>query len=397
MSGLRVLFVTHAYPRFPSDGAGSFLHRLAVALIASGCDVRVMAPSAPGLAPSAVLDGVSITRFRYAPAGMESLAYTGTMAEQVLGSLRGKGALAGLLAAGTLAVRRTVESFAPDIVHAHWWFPAGLLALGADESVPLVTTMHGSDVRLARRVKLVHPLFRRVMARSAAVTAVSSWLAGEARAMAPDADIRIAPMPAETTLFTAQPTERVPGRFLFVGRLNAQKGISDLIEALAWTSPHCSLDVVGVGDDERALKVKVDHLGLARRVHWLGQLERAALPNLYRRAVATAMPSRNEGLGLVAVESQLCATPVIAYASGGLTDIVSPQQGGTLVTTGDIRALADAMTAHASNLESVGGRGAAARAAMLDRFAPATVAAGYRALYQTLLHDHESDTVGARA
>ena len=48
-SGLRILFVTHAYPRFAEDGAGSFLHRLAVSLRASGCELRVLAPSGKDL------------------------------------------------------------------------------------------------------------------------------------------------------------------------------------------------------------------------------------------------------------------------------------------------------------------------------------------------------------
>ncbi len=392
MSALRVLFVTHAYPRFPGDAAGSFLHRLAVALTAGGCDIRVLTPSAPGLAPTAMLDGIDIHRYRYAPAGMESLAYTGTMAEQVLGSLKGKGALAGMLTAGTMAVRRSVETFAPDLVHAHWWFPSGLLALGADATVPLVTTLHGSDVRLARKVKLVHPLFRRVMMRSKAVTAVSSWLAGEARAMAPDASVSVAPMPAETELFTAEQTTRIPGRFLFVGRLNAQKGISELLEALAWTPTHCTLDIVGDGDDREALLVQASHLGLSARIHWHPALDHQALPGMYRRSIAVVMPSRNEGLGLVAVEAQLSRTPVIAYASGGLTDIVAPEWGGLLVPAGDIRALADAMSAYAAREEQADALGATARAVMLDRFEPASVAAGYRALYQSLLHDGPEDS-----
>jgi glycosyltransferase involved in cell wall biosynthesis len=227
------------------------------------------------------------------------------------------------------------------------------------------------------------------MARSAAVTAVSSWLAGEARAMAPDVAITVAPMPADTSTFTAERTERIPGRFLFVGRLNAQKGIAELIDALAWTPAHCSLDIVGDGEDREALRTKIDQLGLAARVHWHGNIERSALAALYRRAIATVMPSRSEGLGLVAVESQLCGTPVIAYASGGLTDIVSPAHGGVLVPTGDTRALADAMSAHAATPGLAEAHRSAARATMLDRFAPASVAAGYRALYHSLLHDHE--------
>jgi glycosyltransferase involved in cell wall biosynthesis len=387
MSALRVLFVTHAYPRYASDAAGSFLHRLAIALDASGCEVRVLAPSAPGLAPVESIDGIAIQRYRYAPRGMESLAYTGTMAEQVLGTIRGKGALAGMMTAGAMAVRRAAEQFAPDVIHAHWWFPSGLLALGADDDIPLVTTMHGSDVRLARRVKLVHPLFRRVMARSQLVTAVSSWLAGEARAMAPEAVVRVAPMPADTALFAAAHAPRVPGRFLFVGRLNAQKGLGDLLEAMVWCPAAVTLDVVGAGEDEDQLRAQTTRLGLGDRVHWHGALERTALPLLYRRAQATIIPSRNEGLGLVAVESQLCRTPVIAYRSGGLPDVVHPDWGGLLVPPGDTRALADAMQrvlAHPGDVESFG---ASARSGMLDRFAPSVVASGYRAMYQELLHD----------
>jgi len=385
MSALRVLFVTHAYPRFAEDAAGSFLHRLATALQAGGCAVRVLAPSGPGLAGEEVLDGISIRRFRYAPKGMESLAYTGTMAEQVLGTLRGKGALAGLLAAGTLAVRRAVDEFNPDVVHAHWWFPGGLLTLGLDGEVPVVTTMHGSDVRLARKVKLVHPLFRRVMSRSDSVTAVSSWLAGEARAMAPDARIDVAPMPADTALFSASREPRTPGAFLFVGRLNAQKGLRDLLEALAWSGPSTSLDVVGAGDDAAALKALADKLGVAPRVRWHGAVERGALPALYGRAIATVVPSKQEGLGLVAVESQLCGTPVIAYRSGGLPDVVKAEAGGSLVPPGDTRALADAMRAHVADPARVEALGAAARATMVDRFAPAKVAQGYRDRYLALL------------
>lgn len=382
MNAKRVLFVTHAYPRHATDGAGSFLHRLALALTASGSEVRVLAPSGPKLPPAENLDGIEIRRFRYAPSGMESLAYTGTMAEQVLGSLSGKGALLGMLTAGTMAVRRALDDFDPDVLHAHWWFPAGLLALGADSRVPLVSTLHGSDVRLARKVKLVHPLFRKVMWSSRIVTAVSGWLAGEARAMAPGAQVRVAPMPVDTGSFTTGSTQRIPGRFLFVGRLNAQKGLSTLLDALAWCPQDTSLDVVGDGEDRDALRAQAQKLGVANRVNWLGQLERSALPEMYRRAQAVVMPSVHEGLGLVAVEAQLSRTPVIAFRSGGLPDVVDPKWGGILVPSLDTRALSDAMTRVHQDADGVESRGAAAKAVMLDRFAPSIVAAGYQALYR---------------
>jgi glycosyltransferase involved in cell wall biosynthesis len=382
---VRVLFLTHNYPRFAADAAGSFLHRLALALRAAEVDVRVLAPSGEGLAPDGEIDGVPVHRYRYAPRFMESLAYTGTMAEQVLGSLRGKGALAGMLGAGSLAVRREIERLAPDVLHAHWWFPSGLLALGGAGQVPLVTTMHGSDVRLARRVALSHPLFRRVLERSAVVTAVSSWLAGEARAMAPDTEIEVAPMPADITLFQDVPTPRVTGRVLFVGRLNAQKGLADLLDAMAWVTPAATLEVIGEGDDLATLKERAERLGLSGRIRWRGAVQRSELPVAYHDAQVVAIPSRNEGLGLVAVEAQLSRTPVVAYRSGGLVDVVDPAWGGTLVPTGDTRALAGAIDAVLKDPARALGHGAAARARMLDRFSPATVAAGYRARYLAAL------------
>ncbi len=382
---MRVLFLTHNYPRFAADAAGSFLHRLALALRAADVEVSVLAPTGEGLAEVDELDGVPIRRFRYALRGMESLAYTGSMAEQVLGSWSGKVAMAGLLGAGSFAVHQAIEHVKPDVVHAHWWFPSGLLALGGAGQIPLVTTLHGSDVRLARRVKLVHPLFRSVLGHSRVTTAVSTWLAGEARAMAPGAHIEIAPMPADTALFQDAPATRTPGRVLFVGRLNAQKGIADLLEAMSWAGPTATLDVIGDGDDDVALRARTESLGLTSRVRFLGAVPRTELPAAYRSAQVVVIPSRDEGLGLVAVEAQLCRAPVIAYRSGGLPDVVDPAWGGTLVPPGDTRALAGAITGAITAALSDPARattlGATARAKMLDRFSPAAVAAGYRHRY----------------
>lgn len=389
MTAMRVLFVAHAYPRFPADAAGSFLHRLALALREAGAAVEVLAPAGADLAERETIDGVPVRRFRYAPRGLETLAYTGTMAEQVLGSLGGKAALAGFLGAGSWALRREIARFAPDVVHAHWWFPAGLLALAGGGGKPLVTTMHGSDVRLARKVSVVHPLMRAVLRRSQAVTSVSSWLADEARAMAPEARIVVAPMPADTAAFAPEGTP-VAGRFLFVGRLNAQKGVADLLDAFAQLPTDASLDVVGDGDDRAALHARAEGLGIAARVRWIGHIDRSALAAAYRSAIAVVMPSRDEGLGLVGVEAQLCGTPVIAYRSGGLPDVVDAAWGGTLVEPGDLTGLAAAMRARLVARSAAGGVDAsagAARARMLERFAPREVASRYLALYEQAVRD----------
>ena len=103
------------------------------------------------------------------------------------------------------------------------------------------------------------------------------------------------------------------------------------------------LDVVGDGPDREALVARAASLGLAERVRWYGALPQPALVPLYQGARVLAIPSREEGLGLVAVEAQLCGTPVVAYADGGLFDVVRPDHGGTLVTVGDTRAFGEAL------------------------------------------------------
>ena len=170
---MRALFVTHAFPRNADDIAGGFILRLAAALRGVGVDVSVLAPSGPGLAARDEFDGVPVERFRYAPASWETLAYEGTLAEQVSSSWRGKMALAGMLSAGSRAVSRAVAGFRPDVVHAHWWFPSGVECMLAASARPLVLTFHGSDVRLAASTPMAPTALRAVMQRAAAVTAVS--------------------------------------------------------------------------------------------------------------------------------------------------------------------------------------------------------------------------------
>lgn len=383
---MRVLFVTHSFPRFSGDVAGAFILRLACALAEGGTEVRVLAPSAPRLSNIDTIEGIDVRRFRYAPKKWETLAYTGTMAEQVGDSFRGKAALAGMLSRGALAVRSAAAEFSPDVIHAHWWFPAGLLALASLSSRPLVTTLHGSDVRLAKRSTWAPALFRRVTAKSAAVTAVSSHLASEARSMANGITVAVEPMPVNVALFATAPngTPRSTNRFLFVGRLNTQKGIALLLKALAATMSGASLDVVGDGDDRAVLETSAKLMGIANRVRWFGAQTQEQLVALYRAASAVVIPSEGEGLGLVAVEAQLCGAPVIAFRSGGLTDVVTNDVTGLLTPPGDVGALAAAMDAILARPDTGASLGYAGRDAALARFSPRIVASHYASIYESV-------------
>lgn len=380
---LRVLFVTHAFPRQAGDAAGAFVLALARAVRTEGVEVDVLAPSAPGLAAADTIEGIRVRRYRYAPRAWETLAYTGTMAEQVSGSLRGKLALALMLWRGRRAVRAAVKAWHPHLVHAHWWFPSGMMCGG--HGVPMIVTMHGSDVRLARGAR-ARALFRRVAAQATALFAVSGWLARLARDALGGRSVDTAPMPAATALFTPPANDaHKKDRMLFVGRLNAQKGLDDLLQAMARARRTWTLDVVGDGPDGGALRRRAGSLGVAERISWLGHLPQSELPALYARSAALIIPSTEEGLGLVGVEAALCETPSIAYASGGLTDVVRDGATGWLVPTGDVAALAHAIDGVVERPTQARAYGAAARVRALATFSPEAVGARYRAAYDAAL------------
>ena len=361
--------------------------RLASALKNEGVEATVVAPSGPDLPAHATLDGIEVTRFHYAPRRFETLAYTGTMAQQVQASWGARVTMLGFLGAEfrcAVHVRREVR---PDIVHAHWWFPNGLVGtwLGRLANKPLVTTLHGSDVRLARAVAFARPGFRHVMHRSTVVTAVSSWLASEAQQVVAAPAPIVAPMPVATELFTPA-GNRSHDRLLFVGRLNRQKGIELLLHALSRIpNRSVSLDVVGDGEDREALETLAGALGIGDRVRWHGALPQGRLPDFYRSAAALVVPSVGEGLGLVAVEAQLCETPVIAFQSGGLPDVVQHDRTGILVPEADPGALAAAIVSLLEREDRGAALGAAGRMHAVATFAPQSVARRYADIYRSAI------------
>src|SRR5207253_8345897 len=200
--------------RWDGDVAGGFIERLVLALRARGHSVHVVAPADEGVGGTELRHQVPVTGVRYAPARWETLAYRGTLAAGVRSP-------AGLLWAASLVWRqarvlaRLWRDERLDVVHAHWWIPAGVSASLAGR--PYVVTLHGSDVALLERSRLARLVARRVLHRAARVTAVSSYLAQRAsRAvrLAP-ARILVQSMPLDTRAFTR--TSRGGGGVVTVG------------------------------------------------------------------------------------------------------------------------------------------------------------------------------------
>jgi hypothetical protein len=130
----RVLHVTAPFPRHRDDAVAPFLLDLARAQAAEGMRVTVVAPHDEGLPLKEVFDGVEVVRARYAPDRAERLAYRGGLLANVRDPRRAA-LVPALVATLATATRRMDRAQRPDVVHAHWWLPAGLAALTACSSL----------------------------------------------------------------------------------------------------------------------------------------------------------------------------------------------------------------------------------------------------------------------
>ena len=256
------------------------------------------------------------------------------------------------------AMAKAIARYQPDIIHQHfatWSWPA--VAASKRTGVPLITTLHGADVVMAGRQhrSLMERWHRHnlsaSMNTSGRILAVSEYLAGLAVQNGFPADkINVHYQGVDTDFFVPDPARQenpVPTA-LFIGALNHQKGISHLVEAsnqLIGSVPHRLL-VAGKGvlaDDVRKAAGQNPHIS------FLGPLGRQdVLKNLQQADVVIA-PSRlhrgaREAAGLILLEAQACGTPVIAYNSGGTSEMVGPESG-RLVPEDDKTLLGRAMEA----------------------------------------------------
>jgi glycosyltransferase involved in cell wall biosynthesis len=310
---VKVLVLTTSYPRHAGDAAGRFVADGVERLRGAGVDVDVISPAS----------------FEH-----HGIAY----GSGVVGNLRARPLLALYLPSMQRNFRRAARAAAADadLVHAHW-LPSGAVAMSL--GVPFVVQVWGTDLEIARRVPLVA---RPVLRAARLVIAASTALAEQAERLGAR-DVRVIPNGIDVPEHVAAPEE--PPFALYAGRLSAEKGILELVEAAAGLP----LQVAGDGP----LRDKVPQA--------LGMLPHDELLRAYGRASVVAVPSRREGFGVVCAEAMAHGRPVVASAVGGLLDLVEDGVSGLLVPPRDPVALRAALTRLLDDAELRGAMGAAAR------------------------------------
>jgi len=156
-----------------------------------------------------------------------------------------------------------------------------------------------------------------------------------------------------------------------VGRLDREKGIAVLLEAFAAARrrlPAVRLVIAGKGALETELRERASHLGVDQSVVFTGYVAGGVLGHVYHCSDVLVVPSLYEPFGIVALEGMICGLPVIASATGGLTEIVEDGVSGLLFRPGDAGELAERLATVLSDRGLCGRLGEAGKQRARDVF-----------------------------
>lgn len=359
---------------FPPDinGASTFAHQLATGLAGRGHDVHVVCPSDTGPRRDETVGGVTVHRLR---AHRTPVHRTFRLCPPFR---------------TPAAVRDLLDRIEPDLVHVQAHFLVGrALVRGADaRGVPIVATNHFMPENLFGHLRvpawLRGPVSDRAWRDLAAVlrparvvtaptpTAVRMLrrygVGGEAVAVSCGVDLERLGAPAPAGVRTT---------VLFVGRLDEEKRVHELLRAVALLPDRdLAVEIVGDGSCRGDLTALAARLGIADRVTFHGFVPEAELLAAYARCSVFCMPGIAELQSIATMEAMAAGKPVVAADAVALPHLVRPGRNGWLYSPGDVPGLAARLGALAADPALRERMGAASRdlvaahdvQASLDRF-----------------------------
>lgn len=302
---MRILLVTQMWPSEREPDLGSFLVPLAEQFESMGHEVEVAALSRRGGPPT---------------------KYLGLRRDAI----------------------RAAKSFRPDVVFAHFLFPAGLAGVSAARAAgaPLVVMAHGQDVANLGRVPGITAATKRVVGHSAAVIANSSWLAGRLCEHIPAAGEKLSIADCGVDLEAFAPRDAGGARrelgwgdgrgpaFVCVGSLIGRKNVIALAGAFDRLGEG-SLAFVGDGPLREELEGRDG-------VRIVGRVPQSQVPRWIAACDVLCQPSLIEPFGQATLEAMAMERSVVATTVGGPQEFVTAE-AGVLVDPGDDEALLEGM------------------------------------------------------
>lgn len=278
-----------------------------------------------------------------------------------------------------------------DVLHVHYAIPhatAGYLAkqmLG--RQIPLVTTLHGTDITLLGADPSFYDVIEFSMNESDALTAVSKFLRTETeRRFQLRRPIDTIYNFVDTTTYKPQtgPKRRAVDNTVVVHVSNFRpvKRVPLAVEifAAAAADLQSELWLIGDGPDSAIARRRAAELGVADRLTFWGKQENPA--GLIAAADVMLLPSAQESFGLAALEAMACGLPVVASKTGGLPEVVVDGECGFLVEPDDTAGFVGTLRRVLTNPAARATMGMWGRNRVLNYFAPDRIVSQYEELYE---------------
>ncbi len=333
---MKIMLGSDTYPP-DVNGAARFTERLATGLAACGHEVQVVCPSYLGPAGREEINGVIIHR-------VVSHRYPLHDRFRVCLPWQAMPATAAL-----------VRTLAPDIVHVQAHFVVGRgLAVAADQAgVPLVATNHFMPENLVEHARVPKTLQRaasrlawrdvaQVFGRAEVLTAPTPRAVellerstGLTEVQAISCGIDIASYAAATAAAPVPAPDQAP-MILYVGRLDSEKRVNELLHAVALLPAdlRCEVEIVGDGSCRTRWMALATTLGIGDHVRFRGFVSETELLEAYGRCDIFCMPGVAELQSLVTLEAMAAGKPVLAADAMALPHLVCPGRNGWLYSPG---------------------------------------------------------------
>jgi glycosyltransferase involved in cell wall biosynthesis len=341
------------------NGSASFAKRLGAGLAARGHDVHVMAPAQKhhvGTFPE-VYDGQTLTVHR-----IYSWRWLPHPWLRFMIPWRIKA-----------NSRKVVDKIHPDAIHfqSHIIVGSGLAPVAKKRGIRLVGTNHTMPENVLQHVTILpKPMLdwlARVQWGSAArifkmadvITSPTQNSADYFEKMTHLDGVIAISNGIDTSVYTPNFGKHDGNRIVYVGRLDEEKHVDELIRAAARMDEKLDVqvDIVGGGEVKQKLRDLAASLGVTDRIHFLGKLSDEDLRATLTRGTVFAMPSRAELQCIAAMEAMATALPVVAANAMALPHLVHDGENGHLYEPGDIdgfaAALADVLTATPARMDKM--------------------------------------------
>lgn len=337
MKPLRILSVATLFPDAARPNFGLFVEKSLLALAAQpGVMLTIVAPI--GLPPFPLSLHPRYRALRGLP---QREAWRGLTVHRPRFTLIPKFGAARNPAAIARAVLPIAQQGSFDVVDAQFFYPDGPAAMNIADvlGIPFSVKARGADISHFGHDPATRPQLLAAAERAGGLLAVSEAIRGDMAAIGIDAGKTMVHYTGIDTM-RFHPGDRPAARAALgmgdapaiatVGALIPRKGQALVIEALP-ALPGVHYWLAGAGEEDARYRALAQRLGVADRVHLMGPVANADLPQLYRAVDAVVMPSVSEGLANAWVEALACGTPIVISDAGGAAELVTSPAAGQIV------------------------------------------------------------------